>query len=99
MTRRGVISALRGTTTPSSRRIWSAPACGPRRRPRRDARADAALLRGSLERRCLHLRLLRGAALADQLIDGGHPETTSPLAGRMQTERRGEHTTPSEPAG
>src|ERR1044071_79925 len=56
---------------------------------RRDARADAALLRGSRERRGLGLRGLLRPALANQLIDGGHPETRSPLAGRMQTETAG----------
>src|SRR5581483_1900822 len=57
---------------------------------RGDARADAALLRGSRERRGLGLRGLLRPALANQLIDGGHPETRSPLAGRMQTGRQGE---------
>ena len=37
-----------------------------------DARADAALLRVLLHRRDLRLGLLRGTALADQLVDGGH---------------------------
>src|SRR5438270_12616113 len=41
---------------------------------RRDARADAALLRGSRERRSLRLGLLRRAALADELIDSRHAE-------------------------
>ena len=39
---------------------------------RRNARADAALLRGSRKRWGLGLRGLRLAALADQLIDGRH---------------------------
>src|ERR1041385_2586531 len=39
---------------------------------RRDARADAALLRGSRERRGLGLRGLLRPALANQMIDGGH---------------------------
>src|SRR3954451_3439366 len=41
---------------------------------RRDARADAALLRGSRERRGLRLGLLRRAALTDELIDSRHAE-------------------------
>src|SRR5947209_2172410 len=40
------------------------------RRRRGDARTDAALLRGSRERRGLRLGLLGGPALTDELIDG-----------------------------
>src|SRR5262249_31005398 len=48
---------------------------------RRDTRADAALLRGSRERRRLRLGLLRPTALADELIDGRHAEADVPLVG------------------
>src|SRR3954451_2246266 len=56
---------------------------------RRDARADAALLRGSRERRGLALGRLVLAPLADQLIDGRHSETGSPLAGRIGRQKHG----------
>src|SRR5262249_48174205 len=68
-------------------------------RGRGDARADPALLRGSRERRGLDLRLLPGAALANQLIDGRHAEAESSLSGRMQTEgRRSARLTPNRRA-
>src|ERR1041385_485189 len=63
---------------------------------RRDARADAALLRGSRERRGLGLRGLARTALANQLIDGRHCETGSPRTGRMQTEGRGSPEAPTD---
>ena len=64
---------------------------------RRDARADTALLRGSRERRRLRLRRLGRAALANQLIDGRHSETGSPLAGRIGRETDGGAVALAEP--
>src|SRR2546421_4648720 len=46
------------------------------------ARAHAAPLRAPLERRRLRLARLRLAALADQLLDGGHPSLPSPFGHR-----------------
>src|SRR3954462_7112421 len=61
---------------------------------RRDARADAALLRGSRERRGLRLRRLGLATLADELIDGRHAEARSSLSVVCRQGRR-EHTAPT----
>src|SRR3982750_208435 len=51
-----------------------------RRRGGVHARAHAAPLRAPLERRRLRLARLRLAALADQLLDGGHPSLRLPSA-------------------
>src|SRR3954468_733152 len=58
------------------------------RRGRVHAGAHAAPLRASLQRRRLRLARLRLAALADQLLDGGHPSLRLPSATRVAAPSR-----------
>src|SRR5262249_19741250 len=59
------------------------------RRRRVDARADAPLLRRAAERRRLHLRLRRLAALANELIDSRHQFSVVLLERGLHTTKAG----------
>ena len=62
-------------------------------RHRRDARADAPLLRGALERGRLRLLALGRASFADELVDSRHRERV-----RVVTDKRPAGRGPTEPA-